>query len=172
MKTAPRASSPRRPASIVSKVTNLCIWGNHSATQYPDFTNAKIDGKPGHRSHHRPRVAQGRVHHHRPAARCRHHQGPRRIVRRLRRECRHGHRAQPHHPDSRRRLAFRRRLLGRFLRHRKRPHGLHADPHPRGRQMGSRARRARSTPSAKGKIDATIDELKEERDAVKDLIPG
>ncbi|MEO5917310.1 MAG: malate dehydrogenase [Luteolibacter sp.] len=29
-----------------SKVTNLCIWGNHSATQYPDFTNAKVDGKP------------------------------------------------------------------------------------------------------------------------------
>jgi malate dehydrogenase len=28
-----------------SKVTNLCIWGNHSATQYPDFTNAKIDGR-------------------------------------------------------------------------------------------------------------------------------
>lgn len=27
-------------------VTNLCIWGNHSATQYPDFTNAKIAGKP------------------------------------------------------------------------------------------------------------------------------
>jgi malate dehydrogenase len=29
-----------------SDVTNLCIWGNHSATQYPDFTNAKIAGKP------------------------------------------------------------------------------------------------------------------------------
>ncbi|QTN33516.1 malate dehydrogenase [Akkermansiaceae bacterium] len=29
-----------------SEVTNLCIWGNHSATQYPDFTNAKINGKP------------------------------------------------------------------------------------------------------------------------------
>ncbi len=29
-----------------SKVTNLCIWGNHSATQYPDFTNAQIDGRP------------------------------------------------------------------------------------------------------------------------------
>lgn len=27
-------------------VSNLCIWGNHSATQYPDFTNAKINGKP------------------------------------------------------------------------------------------------------------------------------
>ena len=29
-----------------SEVTNLCIWGNHSATQYPDFTNARIQGKP------------------------------------------------------------------------------------------------------------------------------
>jgi malate dehydrogenase len=29
-----------------SAVTNLCIWGNHSATQYPDFTHAKIAGKP------------------------------------------------------------------------------------------------------------------------------
>lgn len=28
-----------------SKITNMCIWGNHSATQYPDFTNALIDGK-------------------------------------------------------------------------------------------------------------------------------
>ncbi len=29
-----------------SAVTNLCIWGNHSSTQYPDFTNAKIGGQP------------------------------------------------------------------------------------------------------------------------------
>lgn len=28
-----------------SKVTNMAIWGNHSATQYPDFENAKIGGK-------------------------------------------------------------------------------------------------------------------------------
>lgn len=28
-----------------SKVKNMTIWGNHSATQYPDFTNATIDGK-------------------------------------------------------------------------------------------------------------------------------
>ena len=27
-------------------VTNVTIWGNHSNTQYPDFTNAKIEGKP------------------------------------------------------------------------------------------------------------------------------
>lgn len=30
----------------VSEVTNLAIWGNHSATQYPDFGNALIGGKP------------------------------------------------------------------------------------------------------------------------------
>uniref|UniRef100_A0A7C2P0S6 Malate dehydrogenase n=1 Tax=Schlesneria paludicola TaxID=360056 RepID=A0A7C2P0S6_9PLAN len=30
----------------VKSVTNLAIWGNHSATQYPDFVNAKIDGRP------------------------------------------------------------------------------------------------------------------------------
>ncbi len=35
----------QKSGSHSSKVTNLCIWGNHSATQYPDFTNAKIDGK-------------------------------------------------------------------------------------------------------------------------------
>ena len=29
----------------VSEVTNMAIWGNHSATQYPDFYNAKIGGK-------------------------------------------------------------------------------------------------------------------------------
>jgi malate dehydrogenase len=29
----------------VTEVTNLAIWGNHSATQYPDFYNAKISGK-------------------------------------------------------------------------------------------------------------------------------
>jgi len=30
----------------VAEVTNLAIWGNHSATQYPDFANARIGGKP------------------------------------------------------------------------------------------------------------------------------
>jgi malate dehydrogenase len=30
----------------VASVKNLIIWGNHSATQYPDFYNAHIHGKP------------------------------------------------------------------------------------------------------------------------------
>lgn len=29
-----------------TEVTQVTIWGNHSNTQYPDFTNAKIKGKP------------------------------------------------------------------------------------------------------------------------------
>lgn len=30
----------------VRDVTNLAIWGNHSSTMYPDFANAKIGGQP------------------------------------------------------------------------------------------------------------------------------
>lgn len=44
-----------KKASVdVTAVSNLAIWGNHSATMYPDFFNAKINGRPvpeviGHR---------------------------------------------------------------------------------------------------------------------------
>jgi malate dehydrogenase len=30
----------------VEAVSNIAVWGNHSATQYPDFYNAKIHGQP------------------------------------------------------------------------------------------------------------------------------
>ncbi len=30
----------------VTSVTNMTIWGNHSSTMYPDFCNARIDGRP------------------------------------------------------------------------------------------------------------------------------
>lgn len=36
----------QRAGVPVSEVTNVTIWGNHSATQYPDFANARIGGKP------------------------------------------------------------------------------------------------------------------------------
>ena len=32
----------------ITKVTNMTIWGNHSATQYPDFYNARIGNRPAH----------------------------------------------------------------------------------------------------------------------------
>jgi malate dehydrogenase len=30
----------------ITAVTNLAVWGNHSATMYPDFYNGRIHGKP------------------------------------------------------------------------------------------------------------------------------
>ena len=30
----------------VGEVSNVAVWGNHSATQFPDFFNARIQGKP------------------------------------------------------------------------------------------------------------------------------
>jgi malate dehydrogenase len=36
----------RKAGVDVTAVTNMAIWGNHSATQYPDFYNAKINGQP------------------------------------------------------------------------------------------------------------------------------
>ena len=36
----------KKAAADVTAVTHLAIWGNHSATQYPDFENARIGGRP------------------------------------------------------------------------------------------------------------------------------
>ncbi len=36
----------RKAGMTVRDVTNVAIWGNHSSTQFPDFENARIGGKP------------------------------------------------------------------------------------------------------------------------------
>jgi malate dehydrogenase len=41
-----KAQLAKKAGVPVTSVTNLAIWGNHSATQYPDFFNARIDGRP------------------------------------------------------------------------------------------------------------------------------
>jgi malate dehydrogenase len=38
----------RKAGVPVAQVTNMTIWGNHSATQYPDARNARIGGRPVH----------------------------------------------------------------------------------------------------------------------------
>lgn len=35
----------QKTGTTVNDVTNMTIWGNHSATQYPDLFNAKVNGK-------------------------------------------------------------------------------------------------------------------------------
>jgi malate dehydrogenase len=40
-----KAQLAHKAGADISAVSNMTIWGNHSATQYPDFYNAKIDGR-------------------------------------------------------------------------------------------------------------------------------
>ncbi len=40
-----RAQLAQKAGVHITAVTNMTIWGNHSSTQYPDFYNAKINGK-------------------------------------------------------------------------------------------------------------------------------
>jgi malate dehydrogenase len=42
------AQLARKAGVRMTDVTNVTIWGNHSATQYPDAENAKIGGKPAY----------------------------------------------------------------------------------------------------------------------------
>jgi len=41
-----RGALAKKAGVTCGQVTNCTIWGNHSNTQYPDFTNAKIKGRP------------------------------------------------------------------------------------------------------------------------------
>src|SRR5436309_2473191 len=40
-----RAQLSQKAGVTIPSVTNMTIWGNHSSTQYPDFYNARIDGR-------------------------------------------------------------------------------------------------------------------------------
>jgi malate dehydrogenase len=41
-----RAQLAEKVERPVASVTHMTIWGNHSATQYPDVFHAQVDGKP------------------------------------------------------------------------------------------------------------------------------
>jgi malate dehydrogenase len=36
----------RKAGVAVTAVSNMAIWGNHSSTQFPDFENARVEGRP------------------------------------------------------------------------------------------------------------------------------
>ncbi len=36
----------KRAGVAITQISNMAIWGNHSSTQYPDFYNARIGGRP------------------------------------------------------------------------------------------------------------------------------
>ena len=41
-----RSMLAKKASVSVTEVEDVCVWGNHSATQVPDFFNAKISNKP------------------------------------------------------------------------------------------------------------------------------
>ncbi|MBV8721476.1 MAG: malate dehydrogenase, partial [Candidatus Eremiobacteraeota bacterium] len=43
-----RTQLAKKAGVDVSEISQMIIWGNHSATQFPDFKHAKISGKPAH----------------------------------------------------------------------------------------------------------------------------
>ena len=121
----------------VTAVTNMTTWGNHSATQYPDLVNAKVDGDERLGRGRRRGLDRRRVHPAGRQARRRDHRGPRRLQRRLGRQ--RGDRPRPRlgarHPGGRLGLdgGSRRRLL----RHR-RGHHLRRSLHLQRRRVVGR----------------------------------
>jgi len=43
-----RAQLARKSGADVTEIAQMTIWGNHSTTQYPDFANARIRGRAAH----------------------------------------------------------------------------------------------------------------------------
>jgi malate dehydrogenase len=41
-----KAQLAAKAGAQVREITNMTVWGNHSATQYPDIFHAKVKGKP------------------------------------------------------------------------------------------------------------------------------
>ena len=44
-----RAQLAKRAGVDTTEISQMVIWGNHSTTQYPDFANARISGRPAAR---------------------------------------------------------------------------------------------------------------------------
>ena len=66
----------------VTDIRRMTIWGNHSATQYPDLSHAEVHGKSA-KSLVDARMDRAVLHPHRAAARRRGHQGARLLLGRL-----------------------------------------------------------------------------------------
>ena len=80
----------------ITAVTNLAVWGNHSTTMYPDFTNAKIGGRVTDVIGHREWLEKDFLTTVQKRG-ARDHRGPWPQLRRLRRQRRRRHRARAHH---------------------------------------------------------------------------
>ena len=148
--------------------SSMTIWGNHSATPVPRPLPRRRRRQAGRRGGRRPGLARDDVHPDRRQARRGDHRGPRRVVGRLGRERRDRPRLHlgPRHPP---------RVTGRRRR---------SSPTAPTASRGPDLRRSRCTSAdgeweivqgleiddfSRGRIDASVAELAEERDAVEGL---
>ena len=122
----------------VTSVTRMTIWGNHSATQYPDVYHAQIDGKPA-AERRRPGVDREGVHPDGPAARRGDHRGARCVLGSERGQRGARPRAQLGARYGARRLGEHGRAVRRLLRGARRP-DLRVPVHDQGRRLVDRAR--------------------------------
>ena len=158
----------KKTGSPVSDIKRLTIWGNHSATQYPDIFHAEIAGKNAAEIVNDEKWLADELHPDRRQARRRDHRGPWRVLRRLRRQRRH--RPRPHlgQRHRRRRLDLHGHPLGRLLRRPGGPHLLLPGHHAR----TARTRSSRAWTSTSSRAPASTPpckELTEEREAVRGL---
>ena len=149
----------------VDDVQDLVVWGNHSPTMFPDLFNAKVNGQKRRRPG-RHGLVRERVHPARGQARRRDHRGARRLVGRVGAPTRRSTACATGSPgaDGLRSMAVRsggqygveEGLMSSF------PLRFSGGSFEivEGQEVGD---------FAQAKIDATVKELEEERDAVKAL---
>ena len=150
----------------VTEITKLTIWGNHSATQYPDLFHAEVGGKTAAEQVDEALAAR-RVHPDGGQARRRDHRGPRRLVGGVGGQRGHRPRLRLGQRHPRGRLDLGRDPVRRLLR-RGRGHHLLLPRHLEERRLGDRPGPGDQRVLPR-QIDASVAELGEERDAVKAL---
>ena len=152
----------------MADITNMAIWGNHSPTMFPDLFNAKIGGKNAaevvddqdwYESDFLPTVGKR-------GAAIIEARGASSAASAANAADRPRPRLGRGHAGGR--LGLDGGALRRLLRRRRGAH-LELPVHGLGRRVRRSSRASRSTSSPQAKIDATVDELVEERDAVKKL---
>lgn len=121
-----KAQLAKKAGVKAGDVKNMCVWGNHSNTQFPDFTNATICGKPVSESIRDENWLENDFIKIGPQPRKRNHRRARSL--KCRKRCKRGRRHSPfdNFSNPQRRLAQRRSLLRRKLRYRRGSDMFHA----------------------------------------------
>ena len=153
----------------VADVRKMTVWGNHSATQYPDVFQAEVDGKKAWPHDQRPGLAREGVHPDDPEARRGDHRRARPLLGRERRQRGDRPRARLGLRHARRRLGQHGHPVRRQLRHPRRRAST-AIPATAATASTRSSRASKSSDFSRARMQATLKELHEERDSIKHLL--